>query len=428
MTYAIVTFGCRVNTADSLVLEAALLRAGATPAPAERADVVVVNTCSVTAAADQGARQAIRRIARGNPAARLVVTGCYATRSPGHLASLPGVTGVVAHGAGQAAAVLAASVQPPSATDGAQLGADGAEGPCGGLIRPGLAGRTVWTVAVQTGCDQACSYCVVPGTRGPGRSLKIDDACQRIRQAADRGFREVVLAGVHLGSYGRDLRPARSLTDLLRAATQAAAGGRVRLRLSSIEPMDCTDDLLEVVAGTACVAPHLHVPLQHASDRVLAAMRRPYTLQHYARVVDGVRRRLPNAAIGADVMVGFPGEEESDVDALCAYLEASPLTSLHVFPYSERPGTAATTFSGKVNGAVARDRAARVRAIAAGLQNRFERAQIGLEHEALTLEDGTVALTGNYCRIRISPGHARNEWVRVRVRAGGGVLTGDVVG
>ena len=190
--------------------------------------------------------------------------------------------------------------------------------------------------------------------------------------------------------------------------------------------MDCTDELIDVVARAPCVAPHFHVPLQHASDRVLAAMRRPYNLAHYQRVASRIRECLPDAAIGADVMVGFPGEEDDDVDVLCWYLERSPLTTLHVFPYSERPGTDAAAYPRKIHGRDVRDRARRVREIGARLHERFVHAQVGRRYRALTLDDGTLALTGNYCKVRIPPGHARNEWVAVRIDSAGPEMTGVV--
>jgi threonylcarbamoyladenosine tRNA methylthiotransferase MtaB len=191
--------------------------------------------------------------------------------------------------------------------------------------------------------------------------------------------------------------------------------------------MDCSAELIDVVAGSPAVAAHLHVPLQHASDRILAAMHRPYDLQSYARTVDRIRERLPDAAIGTDVMVGFPGEEERDVDFLCTYLDRSPLTSLHVFPYSERPLTDATTYSGKVHGRLVRDRSLRVRETGATLHERFVRAQVGRQYRSLTLEDGTLALTGNYCKVRIPPGYRRNAWVTVRIDGVAPTMTGEVV-
>jgi threonylcarbamoyladenosine tRNA methylthiotransferase MtaB len=190
---------------------------------------------------------------------------------------------------------------------------------------------------------------------------------------------------------------------------------RVLVRISSLEPMDCSRAIVDLVAASDCFAPHFHLPLQHASSRVLAAMRRPYTLEYYASLVDDIRARIPNASIGSDVIVGFPGETDDDFEQLAAYLERSPLTHIHVFPYSDRPGTPASAMDGKVNGVVVRARGQRIRGIGRALTERFRASQVGTTHRALTLEDGTLAVTGNYLKVGIPAGQARNEWVRVRM-------------
>jgi tRNA A37 methylthiotransferase MiaB len=284
---------------------------------------------------------------------------------------------------------------------------------------------------------------------------------------------------VHLGSYGRDLTPRSSLLQLLvalsehqvrlkaditsrddqrvrlKADTTSRDDQQVRLkvdttsrddrrvrpngdstgdrsvrlqpdllyRISSLEPMDCTPEIVDLVATSSSFAPHFHLPLQHASDRILTAMRRPYTAASYASLVDGIRSRIPAASIGSDVIVGFPGETAEDFEALAAYLERSPLTHLHVFPYSDRPGTAAAALTSKVHGAAIRERARRIREIGARLTARFRDSQIGTMHRALTIEDGTLAVTGNYLKLRIPPGRVRNEWIRVKVASAGGELT-----
>jgi len=408
--YAVVTFGCRVNQADSLGFEEDLLAAGATAAPPETADLVVINTCSVTATADQGARQTIRRIARDNPAARIVVTGCYATRRPAELSALPRVAEVVCN----ADKPRLLSIVSPLSLVAASSGGDG---PCGAAVEPGVAGRTAYTLRVQTGCSEPCSYCIIPSTRGAPRSVPVDDVRRELERVMAAGFKEIALTGVHLGSYGRDSSPSSSLTELLQRIrlTTDSAGRSVLFRISSLEPMDCTRQIVDLVATSDCFAPHFHLPLQHASDRVLADMRRPYTIEHYARLVDHVRERMPEAAIGTDVIVGFPGETDEDFDALARYLERSPLTHVHVFPYSDRPGTVATTFGGRASGGVIRERARHVRDIGSRLARRFRDAQVGTTHRALTLEDGSLVVTGNYLKLRIPPGLPRNEWVRVRI-------------
>ena len=404
MRYAVVTFGCRVNQADSLGVEAALTMAGATAASSEVADVVLVNTCSVTASADQGARQTIRRIHRENPAARIVVTGCFATRASEDVSGLPGVTAVVPN---TAKATLALTLLP-------LLDITPGDGPCGRPPGPGLMGRTAWTLRAQTGCDEVCSYCIIPRTRGTSRSRGVDEVLGELRSVVAAGYREVALTGVHLGAWGRDLPIPSTLADLL--AAMAAEPGDVRLRVSSLEPMDCTPAVLDVVAGhPARFAAHLHLPLQHAADEMLAAMRRPYTLERYATLVDEVRRRMPDAALGSDLIVGFPGESDAHAETLARYLDTSPLTHLHVFPYSDRPGTAAEAMPGKVHGSVVKARAQRLRDISRTLVARFRASQTGLVRPALTIDDGRTAVTDNYLRVAVPPGRARNEWIDVLV-------------
>jgi threonylcarbamoyladenosine tRNA methylthiotransferase MtaB len=423
MKYAVITFGCRVNQADSLGFEEEMRAQGATAASPEMADLVIVNTCSVTATADQGARQTIRRVARANPGAKIVVTGCYATRRPDEIAALPNVARVVHNDdkphlfrekplfffAGSAGSVVA------------PLGDVAGDGPCGAVLEPGVAGRTAFTLRVQTGCAEPCSYCIIPTTRGTPRSVPLAGVLSEVERVAAAGFKEVALTGVHLGSYGRDLTPRASLFDLLRALEKVRlkpdfeADHNLLFRISSLEPMDCSRDIVDLVAGSECFAPHFHLPLQHASDRVLATMRRPYTIGYYASLVDEIRAKIPSASIGSDIIAGFPGESDVDFEQLASYLEGAPLSHIHVFPYSDRPGTAASAMEGKVPGGVVRERARRLREIGQRLTKRFRDAQVGTTHRALTIEDGTLAVTGNYLKVRIPPGQPRNEWVRIRL-------------
>ncbi len=497
MKYSVITFGCRVNQADSLGFEEALLANGATVASVEEADLIVVNTCSVTATADQGARQIIRRVARQNPAARIVVTGCYATRRPDEVGNLPHVVRVVpnddkprlisilrsanvvaqnfspgvevvaqdfnpgakvvaqdfspgaevvaqdfspgvkvvaqdfspgvevvaqdfspgvkvvAQDFSPGVKVVAQDFSPAVATTAERFG-DG-DGSCGAAIEPGVAGRTAFTLRVQTGCAEPCAYCIIPTTRGQPRSVPVAGVLHEVRRIAGAGFKEIALTGVHLGSYGRDLVPGATLVALLRALADDPSPSGIRFRISSLEPMDCTPGIVALVAEGGCFAPHFHLPLQHASDHVLTAMRRPYTFGYYAKLVDGIRQRMPDASIGSDIIVGFPGETDEDFAELAQYLEKSPLTHIHVFPYSDRPGTAASGMAGKVPGPIVRDRGRRIREISARLTAGFLDSQVGTVHRALTLEDGSLAVTGNYLKVRIPAGRARNEWVSIRL-------------
>lgn len=411
MKYAVVTFGCRVNQADSLVIEDGLRARGGTAAPLEEAELVVVNTCSVTASADQAARQTIRRAARVNPEARVVVTGCYATRRPSDLAALPNVVRVVPNDDKDALVDLVADDL--RLTTAERFG--GGEGACGGTLEPGVAGRTALTLRVQTGCEERCSYCIIPSTRGASRSRPRAQVLADVGRAVAAGYKEIAITGVHLGSYGRDLGDGSSLASLLAALASVEAD--VLFRVSSLEPMDCTPAVVDLIASSARFAPHVHLPLQHGADEMLRAMRRPYTVSYYRGLLERIRCVLPHAAIGSDLIVGFPGETADQFDEMRRVLEELPLTHLHVFPYSDRPGTEASRLQPKVDGREVRARARAVRAIGERMARRFRQSQIGRTLRALTVDDGQAVVTGNYLKLRLDARRARNEWVHVRVDA-----------
>jgi len=397
MKYAIVTFGCRVNQADSLVIEDRLRSSGATEAPADQADLLVVNTCSVTANADQGARQTIRRIVRSNPDVQVVVTGCYATRQPEEVAALPNVTLVIPNG-----------VKDDFDFTTVHRFGDG-DGPCGGALEPGVAGRTALTLRVQTGCEERCSYCIIPQTRGPSRSRPIREIVEDVRRAVGAGYKEIAITGVHLGSYGRDLSDRSSLAALV--AILGDWDADVLFRISSLEPMDCTTDIVDMVASSPRLAPHFHLPLQHGADEMLSAMRRPYTVAYYTELVTRIRTTMPAASIGSDIIVGFPGESEGHFAEMCAVLDRLPLTHLHVFPYSDRPGTAASSMRAKVDGVAIRERARVIRGMAGLMAAGFRTSQAGRTRRALVVDDGLLAVTDNYLKVRLTERHMRNEWV-----------------
>jgi threonylcarbamoyladenosine tRNA methylthiotransferase MtaB len=395
MKYAVVTFGCRVNQADSLVIEDGFRSRGATASPPEEADVVVVNTCSVTASADQAARQTVRRIVRLNPAVRVVITGCYATRQPGEVAALPNVIRVI-----------------PNTEKEELTGIGDGDGPCGRTLTPGTAGRTAMTLRVQTGCDESCSYCIIPRTRGAGRSRRLVSIREEVCRAVVAGYKEIVVTGVHLGSYGRDLGDGSSLSALLGMLGEWKDD--VLFRISSVEPMDCTPEIVNRFAASDRLAPHFHLPLQHGSDDMLRAMRRPYSSAYYRGLVERIRTVLPDAAIGSDIIVGFPGERDSHFDEMYRLLNQLPLTHLHVFPYSDRPGTDASRLDAKIDGRVVRERGGIVRQIGDGMARRFKCSQSGRTMRALTVDDGQSVVTGNYLKLRLNVRSPRNEWVTVR--------------
>ena len=401
MKYAIVTFGCRVNQADSLAIEERLRAGGGTDAPPEDADLLVVNTCSVTAGADQGARQTIRRIVRSNPDVRVMVTGCYATRRPDEVAALPNVTVVVAN-----------NEKDQFDFTTAQRFGDG-DGACGGALAPGVGGRTALTLRVQTGCEEQCSYCIIPQTRGASRSRPLAEIINDLRRAVAAGYKEVAITGVHLGSYGRDLPAPLSLTTLVR--TLAEWGDDVLFRISSLEPMDCTAEIVELMASSPRLAPHFHLPLQHGSDAMLRAMCRPYSVSYYSDLVSGIRRAMPHASVGSDIIVGFPGEDSEHFAEMRTVLQELPLTHLHVFPYSDRPGTTAAAMRSKVDGTEIRERGREIRAIGARMAASFRASQAGRTRRALVVDDGWSAVTDNYLKVRLGQQHSRNEWVEALI-------------
>jgi threonylcarbamoyladenosine tRNA methylthiotransferase MtaB len=408
--YSIITFGCRVNQADSLSIEGALRARGAVAISPDEADVVVVNTCSVTAAADQGARQTIRRIARSNPDVRIVVTGCYATRRPGELGDLPNVARVVPN---QSKDDLLSTIEaslPWRDSTAARYG-DG-DGPCG-AIEPGVAGRTAFTMRVQTGCEERCSYCIIPTTRGYSRSKPLSEITRHVEHIVASGYKEIIITGVHLGSYGRDLGDGTTLTTLVHRLSEWDAD--VLFRISSLEPMDCTDEIIDRIATSPRLAPHFHLPMQHGADSVLGRMRRPYTALAYGRLVERIHASMPHASIGSDVIVGFPGETPDEFSRTESVLLALPLTHLHVFPYSDRPGTEASAMNDKVDGLAIRDRGQRVRAIGHQMWSRFRRSQVGTVRRALTVDDGWSAVTDNYLKVRLEQRFPRNQWIDARI-------------
>jgi threonylcarbamoyladenosine tRNA methylthiotransferase MtaB len=405
--FSVVTFGCRVNQADTQRVEEALRARGASESAPEHADLLVVNTCSVTASSDQAVRQTIRRIVRSNPAVRVVVTGCYATRRPDDASQLPNVVRVVSNTEKDELGTLLADEAAPSTAERY----DGDDG-CGLTASP-VRSRTALTLRVQTGCDEHCTYCIIPSTRGPGRSRPLASVCADISRAVESGFREIVVAGVHLGSYGRDFADGTTLEHLV--ARLADWPADVRFRISSLEPMECSPTLVRLCASSSRVAPHFHLPLQHGSDRMLRVMGRPYSVAAYGALVRDLHAQIPQVSIGTDLIVGFPDETDDDARQLADLVETLPLSYLHVFPYSDRPGTVAAAMGSKVPGTVVRERARRLRDIGVAKAAAFRAGQTGVRHRALVLEDGWTGVTGNYLKVRFDRQLARNQWAEVEV-------------
>jgi threonylcarbamoyladenosine tRNA methylthiotransferase MtaB len=455
--YYVENFGCRATQADGAAVERQFAEQGlARASSAAQAAVVVLNTCTVTAAADQDARAAIRRLQRLNPEAKIVVTGCYAQRAPEEVAALPGVSVVIGnshkHQLAQIALhgteaplpgtlipvdALTSNRERPVASDERAIFVSDIFAHTELLAAPVFDAaneRTRPNLKIQDGCDNRCSFCVIPYVRGQSRSLERQRIVGEVNALVESGYREVVISGINLGRWGRDLSASG------RKATLESLVGAIldetsleKLRISSVEPMDWSDELISLVVGSPRIAKHAHVPMQSGSDAVLRRMHRKYRPWHYRGRIEKIRGAMPTAAIGADVMVGFPGETDAEFEATRRMVEDLPFTYLHVFTYSPRPGTPAAGMSGQVPVQLARERNRILRDLAAAKKLAFMRGFVGEMVEAITLNvvgrdaDGefTEALTDNYLKLRLRGRHKANRWLRGRVED---VVDGALVG
>jgi len=447
-SFYVENFGCRATQADGAAIERQFAEYGLERAPAAAdAEIVVLNTCTVTAAADQDARAAIRRIHRSNPACKIVVTGCYAQRVPEEVASLQGVSQVIGNSHKHNLANLA--LKPVSENGGFV--------PLTSLSTPGeifvsdifahtelLAApvfeasnaRTRPNLKVQDGCNNRCSFCVIPSVRGQSRSLPLKQVLNEVNALVEAGYREVVVSGINLGRWGKDLPTTSSnrrlrFEDLVRAILSETS--LEKLRISSVEPMDWSDELIAMIASSPRVAKHAHVPMQSGSDTVLRRMYRKYRPWHYREKIQKIREAMPTAAIGADVMVGFPGETDTEFEETRRMVGDLPFTYLHIFTYSARPGTPATSLPAQVQVRVASERNRTLRELAEQKKLAFMRSFLGKPLEVITLsvihneprDKFTEALTDNYLKLRVEGRHEPNRWITVRAEhLEGGALFG----
>jgi len=406
-TFHVHNFGCRATQADGSAL-ASQLTAQGLAASSVQPDLVVLNSCTVTATADQDVHKMVNRVRREHPAARILITGCYAQRAPEQLAALPGVEWVV----GNSHKDLIPEIVLGSGYHG-NIHASAFERDAPFLSAPIVdAGpdRTRPNLKIQDGCNNRCSFCIIPSVRGASRSASPDWVVEQVRHLAAQ-YREIVLTGINLGRWGRDRdtdRPAgrMRLPELLRRLLDETPVAR--LRLSSVEPMDFSNDLLGLMASTPRLAQHVHAPLQSGSDTVLRRMYRKYRPRHYEDRVRQARALMPDAAIGADVMVGFPGETEAEFEETRAFIDALPFTYLHVFTYSERPGTAAAAAGDSVPLPVRKERNRVLRELAASKNAAFRQRFAGRRLSAVTL-DGNRALTTNYLTVELARPTPSNE-------------------
>ncbi len=408
-SFFIQSFGCRASQADGAEIGSALETRGLTPAfTAAEAGLVILNSCTVTSSADDDLRHAVRRAHRENPSARILVTGCFAQRCPQEIAALEGVTWVVGNDAKSRIPDIAAP--PPETPYHGQIHLAGAFGPFELLAHDAGSGRTRPTLKIQDGCNNLCTFCIIPTVRGPSRSAAPDDVVARVRDLA-HDHPEIVLSGINLGRWGRERGSTLRLVDLLRRLLDETP---IRLlRLSSVEPMDFSDALLDLMAATPRIAPHVHAPLQSGSDTVLRRMRRRYRARHYEQRIRRAYSLLPDAAFGADVMAGFPGETDAEFEESLQFIDSLPFTYLHVFPYSERPGTPASESPDQVPPPVKRERARRLRQLSAAKNYAFRQRMVGRRLPAVTLRDG--AITANYLPVQLAHPRPTNRIVEVEI-------------
>jgi threonylcarbamoyladenosine tRNA methylthiotransferase MtaB len=407
-------FGCRASQADGAAIESGLIREGLNPAGSwSEAQLVVLNSCTVTSLADEDVRKTIHRVHRENPEARILVTGCYAQRAPEELAVLPGVYWVV----GNSHKVRIPEIVAESMAEGAAMyhgqihigdifaQHDFLSAP----VEDAAGDRTRPNLKIQDGCNNRCSFCIIPFVRGRSRSAPADQVVAQVRDLAAR-YREVVLSGINLGRWGREAGSSMRLADLVRRLLVETP--IERLRLSSVEPMDWSDDLLGLVATSARIAKHVHAPLQSGSDRVLRRMHRKYRPRHYEDRIFKARAWMPDAGIGADVMTGFPGETDAEFEESRAFIERLPFTYLHVFTYSERPGTPAAS-APQVPMEVRRDRNRVLRELAAAKNLEFRRRMVGRTLSVVTLTDG--ALSDNFLKVELAAPRPPNQLTDVKI-------------
>lgn len=411
-----VTLGCKTNQFESAAMADAAHKEGLLIVPAhEQADIVVINTCTVTARTDAESRRLVRRARRENPGARIVVAGCYSQLDPETFRDFPGVSLIIGNSEKRELMDLLRETETGQQVKVSDISREETAAP---LIIESFAEHTRAFMQVQNGCNSRCAYCIVPHVRGRSRSVPPESALEGIRAFAKQGFREVVLTGIHLGAYGLDLEPSSSLFDLVAQAER----DRIvpRLRLGSIEPTEIPDDLIQLLATAETICPHLHIPLQSGDDGVLAAMNRPYTTGFFREVAEKLATTVPGVFIGTDIIAGFPGETDTDFQKGYDFLKSLPLAAFHVFPFSPRQGTPAAAMAGKVPAGVIKERAEALRRLSEEKKRKFFEGFLGRELDVLIQEEGKngalKGLSRNYIPVTLPAGSAAlNSEVRVKV-------------
>jgi len=385
LTYKIHFLGCKANQSDALSVAGLLERAGWMEAgESEQPSLNVVQTCTVTMSADAQGRQLIRKLKRENPAAKILMTGCYAER----IKDLPEADYVIGN------------LDPNKMGKFSQIVGTVPLDPYPDFVLPAATSRTRPYIKIQDGCDARCSYCIIPSVRGKSRSLPIEEVARRVEHFRDLGFREMIFTGISMGAYGKDLSPKANLAALMRKIESLS--GDFRIRLSSLEPEEIDDEFIDVYTSCSRFQPHLHLPLQSASDRVLKKMRRQYLFHRYDCIVGRLFARMPDFNLGTDILVGFPEEDRNAFEETLRYVKNAPFAYCHVFPFSPRPGTPAEHYERAASQQEASDRAAMLRELAREKNVAYRKRFLGKPLRALALRSTTEALTDNYIRVQLA--------------------------
>jgi threonylcarbamoyladenosine tRNA methylthiotransferase MtaB len=398
-SFSIQTFGCRVNQAEAFYWTDTLQKKGLKfEKDSLRGDFVLVNSCTLTSRADRDTRSFIRKVSRLNPAAKLIVTGCYAERAPEELQRMPRVWRVFSNAEKKNITTEILSLACPQNEIST------------------FAFRSRALVKVQDGCDFRCTFCVIPSVRGKSVSIGKREIIARVKELSAQGFKEIVLTGIQLNSYGLDLKPRSSLLELLREITKME--GVPRVRLSSLDPRFLNPSLVELVTKRGKICPHFHLSLQSGSDEILSRMGRRIKVEAYNEILSSLREKSPRASLGADIIAGFPGETEEEFEHTCAFLRQSPLTYFHVFSYSARPGTEAASWE-QVNDRVKKERGAILRSISRTKNTDFRQNFLDKECEAVVVkkeETQDEVLTSNYLRVCVpSSPYSEKDEVKVLI-------------
>jgi threonylcarbamoyladenosine tRNA methylthiotransferase MtaB len=429
MKIAIATLGCKINQYDSAVIQSRL-EAGHSFVPfEEQADCYVINSCTVTDRADWEARQLVRRAKRLNPAAKVLVTGCYAQVSPEEVSRVSGVDYVV--GLNRLDDLVHFVETTPELA--AQIAVSDVKRERGVPVlgTRALPGHTRAFLKIQEGCNYSCTYCIIPTARGLSRSVRPREVMEQVGCLADAGYKEIVLTGIHLGGYGHDLSPRMDLTTLVEMI--AESGLIRRLRLSSLDPREVPDQLLDLIGESDVICPHLHICAQAGEDEILKQMRRNYDTAYYRALLDRVRERLPEAALGSDIIVGFPGETDEQFERSLEFFASLPLTYFHVFPYSSRRGTIAASLPDPVLASIKKSRARRMRELGGQKKRDFyagflgQRVSVLVETKVDKTSGFSRGFSRNYLPIAVAAaGDLANQEIEVRIGdIRNGWLTGE---